>query len=248
MKRFERQCRCCGAQFVSGHPAAKWCNWNCKAKAAYYRRKDRASSSLVVQPTIVDESYLPAQWYQPPAGTDERFWKGTAIQRRHVDGFVNATAMCQANKREWFTYARSARTQEYIAALKAAPQICGTEVVQSVSGGTPALQGTWIHPRLAIDLARWISPAFAVWMDGWFLESLAAPALPPAPPLKTGVHVVAPTYVNACEIWKDTMEKELMDALSCKMAWELGRDWSSPLPSNYEVVVTGKGEKWSRVT
>ena len=32
--------------------------------------------------------------------------------------------------------------------------------------------GTWVHPRVAVDLARWISAPFAVWMDGWFLESL----------------------------------------------------------------------------
>jgi hypothetical protein len=29
---------------------------------------------------------------------------------------------------------------------------------------------------LAVDLARWISPAFAVWMDGWFLEVLQVQA------------------------------------------------------------------------
>jgi len=27
-------------------------------------------------------------------------------------------------------------------------------------------------PRAAVDLARWISAPFAVWMDGWFLESV----------------------------------------------------------------------------
>lgn len=43
-------------------------------------------------------------------------------------------------------------------------------VVQVVRGGWPELQGTWIHPRLAVDLARWVSPEFAVWMDGWFLD------------------------------------------------------------------------------
>lgn len=156
-----------------------------------------------------------------PAGTEERFWQGTAIQRRDADGFVNATAMCKANGREWFTYARSARTQEYIAALKAAPQICGAEVVQSISGGTPSLQGTWIHPRLAIDLARWISPAFAVWMDGWFLESLQ-PALQPAnQPLEPGVHVVAASKRGAAMIWHEVITAEVASALGrLSPAWK----------------------------
>lgn len=49
--------------------------------------------------------------------------------------------------------------------------VTGVEaVVHVVRGGVPELQGTWIHPRLAVDLARWVSPQFAVWMDGWFLE------------------------------------------------------------------------------
>jgi hypothetical protein len=30
--------------------------------------------------------------------------------------------------------------------------------------------GTFVHPQVAVDLARWISAPFAVWMDGWFLQ------------------------------------------------------------------------------
>jgi hypothetical protein len=29
-----------------------------------------------------------------------------------------------------------------------------------------------VHPRIAVDLARWLHPEFAVWMDGWFLEGV----------------------------------------------------------------------------
>jgi hypothetical protein len=53
-------------------------------------------------------------------------------------------------------------------------------LVTSIGTGPNHLRGTWIHPRLAVDLARWISPAFAVWMDGWFLEQFQ-----PASPLTT---------------------------------------------------------------
>jgi len=111
-----------------------------------------------------------------PLGIDCRIWNGVEIQRRPSDGYVNATAMCKANGREWFTYVRSERTKEYIAALvnqfPAPPQICG-DLIQTITTGLNHLRGTWIHPRLAVDLARWISPAFAVWMDGWFLEAAA---------------------------------------------------------------------------
>ena len=38
--------------------------------------------------------------------------------------------------------------------------------------------GTWVHPQVAVDLARWISAPFAVWMDGWFIESFQNGAQP----------------------------------------------------------------------
>jgi hypothetical protein len=98
------------------------------------------------------------------------------IQRRPADGYVNATAMCKAGGRRWNHYQANDRTEGYIAALAADAGIPATGnpgLIDSIKGGTPELQGTWIHPRLAVDLARWISPAFAVWMDGWFLEVAA---------------------------------------------------------------------------
>lgn len=48
--------------------------------------------------------------------------------------------------------------------------------MQVQKGG--ARQGTWIHERVSVDLARWLSPDFAVWMDGWVLEALVPASLP----------------------------------------------------------------------
>lgn len=216
MKRFERQCACCGVVFMAGHHLAKWCSPRCSMRAYQRRRRGapEADAALVLQPTIIEECDLPVSWLAP-AGTEQRVWQGTAIQRREADGFVNATAMCKANGREWYTYVRSARTQEYIAALKAAPQICGTELVQSVSGGTPALQGTWVHPRLAVDLARWISPAFAVWMDGWFLESLSSPLQPAR---QSGITIAAKSPEDARWIWMDALWRHLVQNGTAELA------------------------------
>ncbi|MBU6251214.1 MAG: KilA-N domain-containing protein [Cyanobacteria bacterium REEB417] len=129
------------------------------------------------------------------AGIEAREWNGCAILRRQADGFVNATAMCRAGGKRWNDYARVDRTREYICALAAsigAQTPCVAAVagfpasgihglIDVIKGGRPELQGTWIHPRLAVDLARWISPSFAVWMDGWFLEAMGVVAAPPAP-------------------------------------------------------------------
>lgn len=102
-------------------------------------------------------------------GLSSRVWNGTAICRRQDDGYVNATAMCQANHKRLNHYLSNDRTSEYIHALALDAGIPVSNIVHIRRGGTASTQGTWIHPRLAVDLARWISPQFAVWMDGWFL-------------------------------------------------------------------------------
>lgn len=101
-----------------------------------------------------------------------RVWNDAAIARRDEDGYANATAMCQANGKLWGHYKELARTQEYIQALAASLDLTPADLVITTSTGPNEFRGTWIHPRLAVDLARWISPEFAVWMDGWFLEQL----------------------------------------------------------------------------
>jgi KilA-N domain len=105
-----------------------------------------------------------------------RSWNGTPISRRTTDGYVNATAMCKANGKRWKDYRESDRCQLYLDALESVAGISVHALVESRSGGAGG-GGTWVHPQVAVDLARWISAPFAVWMDGWFLES-AQQALP----------------------------------------------------------------------
>ena len=100
-----------------------------------------------------------------------RTWDGTPISRRTSDGYVNATAMCKANGKRWKDYRESDRCQLYLDALESVAGISVHALVESRSGGAGG-GGTWVHPQVAVDLARWISAPFAVWMDGWFLESV----------------------------------------------------------------------------
>lgn len=109
-----------------------------------------------------------------------RSWNGHAIQRRRADGYVNATAMCQAAGKRWRDYAINLRAADYIKALEGSAGIPAHLLAQAIVTGPNPGRGTWVHPRLAVDLARWISPEFAVWMDGWILEELEAKAKPPA--------------------------------------------------------------------
>lgn len=237
IRTFTRECPCCGATFTAKHQAAKWCGSRC-AMRAYQRRRRGAPeadpgvslpAALVTQPEILgDDVELPYPFGGAPEGLDRRIWQGTAIERRQADGFVNATAMCKVGGKRLNDYLRVERTQEYITALAASvvgEKPCGAAVagfpatasglVDIRQGGQPHLQGTWIHPRLAIDLARWISPAFAVWMDGWFLETIARPAAA-AQPLEPGIHVVATTKREACELWHQAIRSEVLGAVATR--------------------------------
>ena len=92
------------------------------------------------------------------------------IHQRVRDGYVNATAMCKAAGKLWADYNRIGPTQAYLAALSADMGKPITELVQSVRGGDPRLQGTWVHPQVAINLALWLSPQFAVQVTKWVMD------------------------------------------------------------------------------
>jgi hypothetical protein len=108
-----------------------------------------------------------------PKGMDSRTWNGVDIQRRPSDGYVNATAMCKAYGKEFSDYRRLDRTIQYTQALSRSLGIPRDLLIQSITTGPNEFRGTWVHPRIAVDLARWLHPEFAVMMDGWFLEDFA---------------------------------------------------------------------------
>jgi len=96
--------------------------------------------------------------------------------QRQEDGYINATALCKSVGREFHTWNRSKSTIEFLQELSSDTQICGTELVQIQQGGEPHLQGTWVHPQVAINLAQWLSPKFAVqvskWVQDWTTQKI----------------------------------------------------------------------------
>ena len=108
-------------------------------------------------------------------------YTGTVIAQRASDGYVNATAMCTANGKLVGHYLVTEGSKKYLKALAPVIGITITGLVLVRQGGTPSQQGTWVHPRVAVDLARWCSPDFAVWVDGWVYNWMrgqpAAPVL-----------------------------------------------------------------------
>lgn len=106
----------------------------------------------------------------------------STIDQRATDGYINATAMCQAASKLFADYRRLSSTDEFLAELSSDMGNPITELIQSVRGGDPSLQGTWVHPNVAIHLAQWLSPKFAVqvakWVHEWISGGLKSQSLP----------------------------------------------------------------------
>lgn len=97
-------------------------------------------------------------------------YRGEIIGQRAKDGYINATAMCKAAGKAFADYERTAGTKAFLTELQADMGIPMSELVQSARGGIPGLQGTWVHPQVAIHLAQWASARFAVLVSRWVLE------------------------------------------------------------------------------
>lgn len=112
--------------------------------------------------------------FQLALGLIEYPVQDSLIHQRIKDGYVNATAMCQAVGKLFGNYQQNQSTKDFLEALSSDIGIPISELVQINKGGVPELQGTWVHPQIAINLAQWLSPMFAVkvsklvldWMTG----------------------------------------------------------------------------------
>ena len=119
---------------------------------------------------------------QLQAGVIERIADNAVVPQRITDGYVNATAMCKACGKKFNDYYRLSSTKEFLLELSAVTGIPATGLVQTIQGGTPDFQGTWVHPQAAINLGQWLSPKYAVLVSKWVLEwqsgNLRTPNLP----------------------------------------------------------------------
>lgn len=100
----------------------------------------------------------------------------TDIAQRAADGYINATALCKAAGREWGHYAETKGTKDFLAELSTDIGIPISTLVQSVKGGV--IQGTWVHPQVAIHLGQWLSPKFAVRVSKWVADWLSGKGAP----------------------------------------------------------------------
>lgn len=88
---------------------------------------------------------------------------------------VNATQMAKPFGKNAGHWMRNQSTQEFINELAALRNCKGSDLVKIENG-----IGCWMHEDVALEFARWLSPAFAIWCDDRIKELL-----------KTGVTTVS---------------------------------------------------------
>src|SRR5256885_1125473 len=94
---------------------------------------------------------------------------GGVIEQRASDGYVNATQLCAIAGKRWHNYVRNETTGHFLRALAAKTRISVMELNQEVrsADGVPS---TWVHPKVAIHLAQWLSADFAVQVSEWIYD------------------------------------------------------------------------------
>ena len=110
----------------------------------------------------------------------EHILNGDVIPQRPRDGYINATLLCQKSGKAFSDYSRLARTQAFLDELSVDMGIPISTLVQSIRGGNRLQQGTWVHPRVAINLGQWISPAFDVKVSRWVTDWMMGRDVPGA--------------------------------------------------------------------
>lgn len=96
--------------------------------------------------------------------------EGMMIPQRVADGYISATALCQSVGKRYSDYRALSTTQAFINELVTETRLPEERLIHVIKGGNASLQGTWVHPFIAMNLAQWLSPKFAVKVSKWVTE------------------------------------------------------------------------------
>lgn len=133
---------------------------------------------------------------------------GFMVGQRKSDGYINATAMCQASGKQFNDYFRLKASQAFLEELSTETGIPVSGLVVTSKGGIILNQGTWVHPDVAIHLAQWCSPKFAVQVSRWVREWMTSGVTP--------TFQLPQTYAEALRALADSEEQKSRMALTLR--------------------------------
>lgn len=90
-----------------------------------------------------------------------------AFQIGNGDVMVNATEMAKPFGKRPIDWLRLPSSEVFIARLSEVRRSHITQLVRTSKGNfaDSTEQGTWMHEDVALEFARWLSPAFAIWCN-----------------------------------------------------------------------------------
>ena len=97
--------------------------------------------------------------------------EGLTIICRASDGYINATQLCKAGGKLYGTWRDNDKAEKFITALSSSIGAPVNKLIKKEFAGPNETRGTWVHPRVAINIAQWISPKFDVLVGNW-IDSL----------------------------------------------------------------------------
>lgn len=91
---------------------------------------------------------------------------GKKIKIRNNDGYLCVSDMFKINKKKsWLQYLESKKTKDFLAELEKETE---TDLFDYDMSGNKKL--IWVHPKVAIHMAMWLSPQFSVKVIDWVMR------------------------------------------------------------------------------
>ena len=91
---------------------------------------------------------------------------------REDDGYINATLLCKVSGKDIREWKKNKSSKDLLNKFSSMMEIPIIEILKANKGGDIKLQGTFVHPDIAIQIAQWCNPLFAIQVSRWTRELL----------------------------------------------------------------------------
>ncbi len=122
-----------------------------------------------------------------------------SVGQRKIDGYINATALTTAHqkatgqRKDVANWLSNKRVQQTLKHLSSVTEIPVTALYHVFQGGNPQSQGTWLHPKLSVRLAMWLSDDFGYQVENWIETWMTTGKTPSVPTRTEPPAVILPT-------------------------------------------------------